>query len=151
MIYKKKGLFLSLFVVVSIQILLVIDNNQKSSFRYFLWNLQSVSIGKLICLSFISGLLMSSVLNKIVSDNKIPSIKNDDHNINNDGYSINNEEYSINNEENIDSPEMPPERDLRDTQPTISVNYRVIKNIGENDLKDSQNNQDDWKTTNNEW
>ena len=31
--------------------------------------------------------------------------------------------------------EMPPERDLRDTQPTISVNYRVIKNKAENETK----------------
>ena len=59
--------------------------------------------------------------------------------------------------ENDESFEMPPERDLRDTQPTISVNYRVIKANGENELKDrnqrSQNTQyqDDWSNKDAEW
>ena len=52
---------------------------------------------------------------------------------------------------------MPPERDLRDTQPTISVNYRVIKENGENELKDRNqtsnrtNYQDDWNNNDSEW
>ena len=52
---------------------------------------------------------------------------------------------------------MPPERDLRDTQPTISVNYRVIKDNGENQLRErnqsSQNTQyqDDWDNNDLEW
>ena len=34
-----------------------------------------------------------------------------------------------NNQENMKSNiEMPPQRDIRDAQPTISVNYRVVKN-----------------------
>jgi hypothetical protein len=50
-----------------------------------------------------------------------------------------------------------PERDLREPQPTISVNYRVIKNNGENELKDSNqkinNSQydDDWNNNESEW
>ena len=51
---------------------------------------------------------------------------------------------------------MPPQRDIRETQPTISVNYRVIKNVNDNNLnKDpnysNPNNVDDWDNTDNDW
>ena len=64
---------------------------------------------------------------------------------------------SIKNEEYNDSSEMPPERDLRDVQPTISVNYRVIKDNGENEVKGRRqtsqktNYQDDWDKNFSEW
>ena len=53
--------------------------------------------------------------------------------------------------------EMPPQRDIRDAQPTISVNYRVVKNTEENNLIRDQNysnnpeNKDDWDNDNNDW
>ena len=52
---------------------------------------------------------------------------------------------------------MPPERDIRDTQPTISVNYRVVKNTEERNSKRDQNysnrgdNTDDWAGEDNDW
>ena len=67
---KKKSLILIIFLIVSIQILLLINNRQKTSFRYFIWNIQDVTIGRLIIISFISGLFTSSLLNKTLS-NKI--------------------------------------------------------------------------------
>ena len=64
----------------------------------------------------------------------------------------------INNDEDIKSNiEMPPQRDIRDTQPTISVNYRVIKNTEENNLSPNKNNSnnsgnnDDWDNDENDW
>ena len=62
-----------------------------------------------------------------------------------------------NNEEEMEpNVEMPPQRDIRETQPTISVNYRVIKNINDNNFKKDQNysnpdNDDDWDNDNNDW
>ena len=52
--------------------------------------------------------------------------------------------------------EMPPQRDIRDTQPTISVNYRVVKNMNDNNFKKDQTypNQDikdDWDNADNDW
>ena len=53
--------------------------------------------------------------------------------------------------------EMPPQRDIRDTQPTISVNYRVVKNTEENKFKMDKNysnsfdNDDDWDDEENDW
>jgi hypothetical protein len=62
------------------------------------------------------------------------------------------------NEENLQSNiEMPPQRDIRDAQPTISVNYRVIKNTQENDMRREQNysnsinNKDDWDDNEEDW
>ena len=57
--------------------------------------------------------------------------------------------------------EMPPQRDIRDSQPTISVNYRVIKNTEENteennyerdkSYSNSPDSKDDWDNNNNDW
>ena len=53
--------------------------------------------------------------------------------------------------------EMPPQRDIRDAQPTISVNYRVVKNTEETNFKSDQNfsnspdNKDDWGNDDNDW
>ena len=52
---------------------------------------------------------------------------------------------------------MPPQRDIRDAQPTISVNYRVVKNTEENNSKRDQsftNNTDqidDWDKDDSDW
>ena len=66
--YKNKSLIL-IILIVSIQVLLLINNRQKTSFRYFIWNIQDVSIGRLIFVSFVSGLFMSSLLNKTLNNN----------------------------------------------------------------------------------
>ena len=52
---------------------------------------------------------------------------------------------------------MPPQRDIRDAQPTISVNYRVVKNMEKNNFKRDQDfsnnteNIDDWNSDDNDW
>ena len=52
---------------------------------------------------------------------------------------------------------MPPERDLRDVQPTISVNYRVIKKNDNNrskDINETANNdryEEDWNDDDSDW
>jgi len=149
---KKKNLILIVFLIVSIQILLLINNRQKTSFRYFIWNIQDVTIGRLIFISFFSGLFTSSLLNKTLSNNiKTKTI------FESDDKRIDNNDYSIKSEENDELFDVAPERDLREPQPTISVNYRVIKNNGESELKDRNqkinNSQydDDWNNNGSEW
>tara|TARA_Y100000994_G_scaffold185772_1_gene154538 strand:+ start:112 stop:558 length:447 start_codon:yes stop_codon:yes gene_type:complete len=148
MIFKKKFLLLTLFIIIILQTLLYKNNNQKTSFRYFKWTSQEVSIGQLISISFFSGLFLSTLLNTtLITSYK----KNTFENIK--------ENYEpINNEEDLKSNvEMPPERDIRDSQPTISVNYRVVKNTEENNFKKDQNysnspdNKDDWDNNDNDW
>ena len=145
---KKKYLFLTLFLVIIFQVLLYTNNNQKASFRYFKWTLQEVTIGKLISISFFSGLFVSALLNKTITSNSFR--KKTIENIEDDFVSFNNEEDM---EPNV---EMPPQRDIRETQPTISVNYRVVKNMNDNNLKKDRNysnpdNKDDWDDDDKDW
>ena len=128
--FKKKYLLLILFLLIIIQILLYTNNNQKTSFRYFKWTLQEISIGKLISISFFSGLFVSTLLNTTITNT---SYRKTFENVEDDFVSNNNEEEM---EPNV---EMPPQRDIRETQPTISVNYRVVKNMNDNNLKKDLN------------
>ena len=145
--FKKKYLLLTLFLIIILQILLYTNNNQKTSFRYFKWTLQEVSIGKLISISFFSGLFVSTLLNTTITSTSFR--KKTFKNVEDDFVSSNEEEM----EQNV---EMPPQRDIRETQPTISVNYRVVKNMNDNNVKKDQSysNQDikdDWDNADNDW
>ena len=143
---------ITIILFISIQIILLVNNRQKTSFRYFIWNIQEVSIGRLISISFISGLLLSSIFNKTLQNNigVFPINEKVDKTKIENNYSNNTEDYN-------ESKQMPPERDLRDTQPTISVNYRVIKDNGQNESnKRNQSSQDkqyedDWNIKDSEW
>ncbi len=149
---KKKNLILIIFLIVSIQVLLLINNRQKTSFRYFIWNIQDVTIGKLILFSYISGLFMSSLINKTLSNN----ISNKTIFESYDKTTIDND-YSGKREDNDEQQDITPERDLREPQPTISVNFRVVKNNGKNEFRDRNpkinNSQDvdDWNNSDFEW
>ena len=144
MIYKKRSFILTIFVIIIIQILLYVSNNRKSAFRYFIWNIEEVKIGKLIGFSFVSGLLMSSLLqiaSEVKNKNNLNTI--DEEKDSNYANLVN--ENEINTSESI-----PPQRDIRDPQPTISVNYRVIKKtrnsqkIDDDDYFNEKIEEDDW-------
>ena len=146
--FKKKFLLLTFFIIIISQTFLYTNNNQKTTFRYFKWTLQEVSIGKLISISFFTGLFVSTLLNTTISSTSIR--KNTFENVEDDFVSNNNQE------EVEPSVEMPPQRDIRETQPTISVNYRVVKNMNDNNIKKDQNysypdNNDDWDNADNDW
>ena len=146
MIFKKNLLLLTLFLIIIFQTILYLNNNQKTSFRYFKWTVQEVSIGKLISISFFSGLFISTLLNTSFTSFKKNTLENIEENY-----------ETLNSNEDIKSNiEMPPERDIRDAQPTISVNYRVIRNTEKNNFKKDQSysNQDindDWDSADNDW
>jgi len=146
--FKKKYLLFTLFLIIIFQILLYTNNNQKTSFRYFKWTLQEISIGKLISISFFSGLFVSTLLNTTITSTSLR--KKTFENVKDDFVSNDNNEEEM--EPNV---EMPPQRDIRETQPTISVNYRVVKNMNDNNFNKDQSysNQDikdDWDNADNE-
>ena len=146
--FKKKYLLLTFFLIIIFQILLYTNNNQKTSFRYFKWTLQEISIGKLISISFFSGLFVSTLLNITITSTSFR--KKTFENVEDDFV------YHDNEEDMDPNVEMPPQRDIRETQPTISVNYRVVKNMNDNNLKKDQNysnqdNKDDWDNADNDW
>ena len=147
MIFKKKFLLLTIFLIIIIQTLLYTNNNQRTSFKQFKWTVKEVSIGKIISISFFSGLLISTLLNTTNTNYRKNTVEN-----------INENFEPLNTEEDMKSNiEMPPERDIRDAQPTISVNYRVVKNTEENNMKIDNNysnnsdNNDDWDNEDNDW
>ena len=147
MIFKKKYLLLIGSLIIIFQILLYTKNNQKTSFRYFKWTVQEVSAGKLISISFFSGLFISTLLNTTFISYKKKTLDN-----------IKEKDEPLDNEGDMKSNlEIPPQRDIRDAQPTISVNYRVIKNTEENNFKSDQNLsnksdiKDDWDNYDNDW
>ena len=147
MIFKKKYLLLTFFLIIIFQILLQTNNKQRVSIRYFKWTVQEVSLGKLISISFYSGLFISAFLNTTITGNKKNTFENAEENY-----------EPLNDEEDIKSNvEMPPQRDIRDSQPTISVNYRVVQNGEENYSKSDQNfsekpnDKNDWVNDDNDW
>ena len=147
MIFKKKHLLLTLVLLIIIQTILFTNNSQRTSFRYLKWTIQDVSIGKLITISFFSGLFISALMNTTITGYKKNTFENIEENY-----------EPLNNQEDTKSSiEMPPQRDVRDTQPTISVNYRVVKNAEENSMKSDQNfsnnsyNNDDWDKDDDDW
>ena len=147
MMFKKKYLFLTLFLIIIIQTLLYTNNNQTTSFRFLKLSVKEVSIGKLMSISFFSGLFISALLNTTNISYKKDNFENKEEN---------NEPFNdeIDMKSNV---EMPPQRDIREAQPTISVNYRVIKNTNENNLKNDEyysdkfDNEEDWENNENEW
>ena len=147
MIFKKKFLLFTFFLIIIINALLFTNNNQKTSLRYFKWTFKEVSIGKLISISFFSGFIISTLLNTT----NITFRRNTFENIEENYEPVNN------NEDMKSSIEMPPQRDIRDSQPTISVNYRVVKNNEENNLNREKNSsfspdsKDDWDNDSNDW
>ena len=147
MIFKKKYLLLTFFLIIIFQILLYTNNKQRVSLRYLKWTVQEVSIGKLISISFFSGLFISAFLNTTITGYKKNTSENADENY-----------EPLNDEEDMKSNvKMPPQRDIRDSQPTISVNYRVVQNGEDNYSKSDQNLSDkpdyknDWVNDDNDW
>ena len=147
MIFKKKYLLLPFFLIIIFQILLYTNNKERVSLRYLKWTVQDVSIGKLISISFFSGLFISAFLNTTITGYKKNTFENAEENY-----------ETLNDEEDMKSNvKMPPQRDIRDSQPTISVNYRVVQNGEDNYSKSDQNLSDkpdyknDWVNDDNDW
>ena len=147
MIFKKKYLLLTFFLIIIFQILIYTNNKERVSLRYLKWTVQEVSIGKLISISFFSGLFISAFLNTAITGYKKNTFENAEENY-----------EPLNDEEDMKSNvKMPPQRDIRDSQPTISVNYRVVQNGEENYSKSDQNFSDnpesknDWVNDDNDW
>ena len=147
MFFKKKYLLLPFFLIIIFQILLYTNNKESVSLRYLKWTVQEVSIGKLISISFFSGLFISAFLNTTITGYKKNTFENAEENY-----------EPLNDEEDMKSNvKMPPQRDIRDSQPTISVNYRVVQNGEDNYSKSDQNlsnkpdYKNDWVNDDNDW
>jgi len=152
---KRKMIIFLLILTSSLLIYINIKNNAKTTIYFLNTQSKELTIGNLLTLSFIAGISISSIFYSIY-DYKYEKINKEiDNNSNN-----NIDEYDSNTIyfENESSEERPPERDLRESQPTISVNYRVL-NQNQSGLKEQRNitNQeideesDEWGVSKDDW
>ena len=150
---NKKLINLFIFFSILTLSILNIKNPEKTKFYLFTSKLEEISLGNLITITFISGFSFSSVLSLISKNNSQELLKDD---------FINDEEI-FKTDENDSSQELdpnrPPERDVRESQPTISVNYRFVEqnnnSYGSKNTKETinnlNNNDNDWENFDNEW
>ena len=150
MFYKKRYLIFTILFIILLQVLLYINNNNKSNLKFFIWEIREIEIGKLLSVSFFSGILMSSIINYTTQTKIINKLEEEEELDKNESV----EAFTIIDEKNS-SFEMPPQRDIRDPQPTISVNYRVVKNNSDNYQKYGDEvkkvYEDDWIDDIEEW
>ena len=135
-------IFISIFILASI----TIRNQIKTNF-YLLTAKKELALGNLIAITFISGFIFSSTLTLITKNNLEKSSDND---------LINENEFDKYIDKNITDefqPDRPPERDVRESQPTISVNYRFVDQESDsyNIKKNQTTNNNDWLNNDNDW
>ena len=144
--------FIAFFIFLSIFILSILNikNPEKTKFYLFTFKTEEISLGNLITLTFVSGFSFSSVLSLISKNNSQESLENNFTNY---------EESDISDENNFSqetNSNRPPERDIRESQPTISVNYRYVdqdnNSYSSKGTRNNLNNEDkDWENYDNEW
>ena len=148
-----KNKFIVCFIFFTILTLSIFNtkNPEKTKFYLFTSKIEDLSIGNLITITFISGFTFSSLLT-LISKNKSQELLEDNF-INNDKEIYKSDKNNFIEELEYDRP---PERDVRESQPTISVNYRFIdqdnnyssSNKTKNNLNEEEN---DWLNNDNEW
>ena len=150
---NKKLITFFIFFSIFILSILNIKNPEKTKFYLLTSKIEEISLGNLITITFISGFSFSSILSLISKYNLKESL--DDNFTNNDEIDKS-EENNFSQDLNTNRP---PERDVRESQPTISVNYRFVDQDynsynSKNTTKTINNPNDDdndWGNHDNEW
>ena len=123
----KKNLIILIFLLTTITLSIINLKNTSKTYLYFLnFKTEKLTLGSFITLSFLAGFTSTFTFSYLTSS------KNENKIFNDEGRDINSETLQGNSTEknteiNESINDRPPERDIRDSQPTISVNYRVIK------------------------
>ena len=137
------------FIFLSIISLSIINikNTEKTKFYIFTSKTEQISLGSLITVAFISGFTFSTLLTLISKNNSKESLEDsfiDDEEIETS--------YENNYSQELES-KRPPERDVRESQPTISVKYRFVDQ--DNNYYKTKNNlnneENDWLDYEDEW
>jgi len=150
--YKKLIAFFIFFSILTLSIL-NIKNPEKTKFYLFTSKTEEISLGNLITIAFISGFSFSSVLSLISKNNSQKSFENNFTN-----YEENDKSDENNLSQELNS-NRPPERDVRESQPTVSVNYRFVdqdnnsynSNKTTKTINNPNNEDNDWVNYDNEW
>ncbi len=146
-----KNKLILLFILSSVLTLsiITIKNTEKTKFYLFTFKTEEISIGNLITITFVSGFTFSSLLTSLISKNNLQeSLEDNNELLNEPDENIFSQKFDV---------DRPPERDIRESQPTISVNYRFVDNDNntytpKNTKKNLDNiDNNDWSNTDNEW
>ena len=154
----KKNLIILFFLLTTITLSIINLKNTSKTYLYFLnFKTEKLTLGSFITLSFLAGFTSTFTFSYLTSS------KNENKIFNDEGRDINSETLQGNSTEknteiNESINDRPPERDIRDSQPTISVNYRVIKQnnteVNDNDkgyIDNKYKNYDDWEEIESNW
>ena len=150
---NKKLIAFYIFFLIFILSILNIKNPEKTKFYLFTSKTEEISLGNLITMTFIAGFSFSSVLSLISKNNSQELLENNFTNY---------EEIDKSDENNFSqdlNSNRPPERDVRESQPTISVNYRFVDQDNNSyrsqetakTINNSNNEDNDWVNFDNEW
>ena len=147
---NRKLILFFIFLQIFILSIINIKNPEETKFYLFTSKTEDISLGNLITISFISGFSVSSLLSLISKNNSQESVEKN---------FTNNEEIDRSDENNFSqelNTNRPPERDLRESQPTISVNYRFVdqdnNSYSSKKTTNNRNNEvNDWVSYDNEW
>ncbi len=150
---NRKLIAFYIFFSIIILSILNLKNPEKTKFYLFTSKTEEISLGNLITITFISGFSFSSVLNLISKNDSQKSLENNFTNYEEIDKSDNN-----NFSQELNS-NRPPERDVRESQPTISVNYRFVDQDNNSyrsqetakTINNSNNEDNDWVNFDNEW
>ena len=150
---NRKLILFFIFLQIFILSIINIKNPEETKFYLFTSKTEDISLGNLITISFISGFSFSSLLSLISKNNSQESVEKN---------FTNNEEIDRSDENNFSqdlNTNRPPERDLRESQPTISVNYRFVDQDNNSysskkttkSINHPDNEDNDWVNYDNEW
>ena len=154
----KKNLVILIFLLITITLSIINLKNTSKTYLYFLnFKTEKLTLGSFITLSFLTGFTTTFTFSYLTSSknlNKMFSYERKD--IDSETLQGNFREKNTDINESIN--DRPPERDIRDSQPTISVNYRVIKknntevnDIDEGYMDNRYQNYDDWEEIESNW
>jgi len=154
----KKNLIILIFLLITITLsILNLKNSSKTYLHFLNFKTEKLTLGNFITLSFLAGFATTFTFSYITNS------KNENKMFNDEKIDINSETLQsdfIENNTNLNEnfKDRPPERDIRESQPTISVNYRVIKqnntevnDVDEGFAENKYQNYDDWEEIESNW
>ena len=154
----KKNLIILIFLLTTITLSIINLKNTSKTYLYFLnFKTEKLTLGGFVTLSFLAGFTTTFTFSYLTSS------KNENKKFNEERKDINSETlHETYTEKNTEINESikgrPPERDIRDSQPTISVNYRVLKqnntevnDIDEGYIDNKYQKYNDWEEIESNW
>ena len=154
----KKNLIIIIFLLTTITLSIINLKNRSKTYLYFLnYKTEKLTLGSFITLSFLAGFTTTFTFSYLTSSKNENKMFIDEKRVIN-SENLNGNFTEKNTEINESINDRPPERDIRESQPTISVNYRVIKQnnteVNDNDkgyIDNKYKNYDDWEEIESNW